>query len=45
MGKKVFSDTPKTQTAQINVQLPKGMYVYRVTLLGNTMQTGKIIVQ
>jgi hypothetical protein len=32
MGKKVFSDTPKTETTQINAQLPKGMYIYRVIL-------------
>ena len=45
MGKKVFSDTPKTETTQINTQLPKGMYLYRIMLQGNMMQAGKILVQ
>jgi len=45
LGKKLFSDTPKVQTTQINTQLPKGLYIYRVTLQNNSIRSGKIIVQ
>jgi hypothetical protein len=45
LGKKVFSDTPKMQTTQINVQLSKGLYIYRVTLEDHTTRCGKIAVQ
>jgi len=45
LGKKVFSNTPKVQTTQINTGLPKGLYIYRAILQDNTMRSGKIIVQ
>ena len=45
LGKKVFSDTPKVQTTQINTQLSKGLYIYRVVLGNNTTRSGKIVVQ
>ena len=44
LGKKVFSDTPKVQTTQINTQLSKGLYIYRVVLGNNTTRSGKIVV-
>jgi len=45
LGKKVFSDVPKTQTIQINTHLPQGLYIYRAVLQGGTISSGKIIVQ
>jgi hypothetical protein len=45
MGKKVFADTPKTQTTQINLNLSQGLYIYRAVLQDQTTQSGKIVVQ
>lgn len=45
LGKKVFSDIPKTQTIQINAHLPQGLYIYRAVLQGGSISSGKIIVQ
>jgi len=45
LGKKVFSDIPKTQTIQISTQLSQGLYIYRAVLQGGTIRSGKIIVQ
>ena len=45
LGKKVFSDSPKVQTTQINTQLSKGLYIYRVMLGNNTIRSGKVMVQ
>jgi hypothetical protein len=45
MGKKVFVDTPKTQTVQISLNLPQGLYIYRAVLQDQTMRSGKIVVQ
>jgi len=45
LGKKVFTDTPKMQTTQINTRLPQGLYLYRVVLQDNSISSGKILVQ
>jgi hypothetical protein len=45
LGKKVFADTPKMQTSQINVRLPQGLYLYRIMLQDNSVSSGKILVQ
>jgi hypothetical protein len=45
LGKKVFAETPKAQTTQINTQLPQGMYLYRIVLQDNSVSSGKILVQ
>jgi hypothetical protein len=45
MGKKVFSEMPKKQTTQISTRLPQGLYIYRAVLEGNSVNSGKIIVQ
>jgi hypothetical protein len=45
MGKKVFADTPKMQTALINTHLTNGVYTYKVVLGDNSVLSGKIIVQ
>jgi hypothetical protein len=45
LGKKVFTDTPKAQTTQIDTHLPNGLYIYRVTLADQTLRIGKIVVQ
>ena len=45
LGKKVFSDIPKTQTVQLNTHLPQGLYIYRAVLQGGSVSSGKIVVQ
>jgi hypothetical protein len=45
LGKKVFADTPKMQTTQINTGLSQGLYIYRVILQDRSTRSGKIIVQ
>ena len=45
LGKKVFVDTPKTQTTQITTHLPQGFYIYRAVLQCGSVSSGKIIVQ
>jgi len=45
LGKKVFTDIPKAQNIQVNTNLPKGLYIYRIVLQGNSISSGKIIVQ
>ena len=45
LGRKVFTDTPKAQTMQINARLPQGMYLYRVVLQDNSVSSGKILVK
>ena len=45
LGKKVFVNTPKTQTTQVNIHLPNGLYIYRVLLNDNSTRSGKMIVQ
>jgi hypothetical protein len=45
LGRKVFEDTPKVRTAQINAQLSQGLYIYRVILENNTTRSGKIVVR
>jgi hypothetical protein len=45
LGKKVFSDTPKAQTAQIKTGLSQGLYIYRIMLDDNSIRSGKIVVQ
>jgi hypothetical protein len=44
LGKKVFADTPKEQTMQINTRLPQGLYLYRVVLQDNSVSSGKICI-
>ena len=45
VGRKVYADNPKVQTVQVNAQLSKGLYIYRVNLEDNSMRSGKIVVQ
>jgi len=45
LGKKLFSDTPNVQTAQLSTHLPQGFYIYRVILQDKTVTSGKIVVQ
>jgi hypothetical protein len=45
LGEKVFSDNPKAKNAQINVNLSKGLYMYRIILDNHYIGSGKIIVQ
>ena len=45
LGKKVFTGAPKTETTQINTQLPKGLYIYRAVLEDRSVCSGKIVVQ
>jgi len=45
LGKKVFSDTPKVQTAQLNTRLPQGLYIYHAVLEDKSVCAGKIVVQ
>jgi len=45
MGKKVFSNTPKTKTTQINSNLSSGIYFYRVVLQDHSVCSGRIVVQ
>ena len=45
LGKKVYTSTPKVQTAQINTQLPQGLYIYRAVLGDHSVCSGKIVVQ
>lgn len=45
LGRKVFADAPKVQTTQINANLSKGLYIYRVVLQDHSVRSGKIVVQ
>jgi hypothetical protein len=45
MGKKVYSDTPKTQTTQISARLTPGLYFFRAVLQDKSVSSGKIMVQ
>jgi len=45
VGKKVFVDTPKAKTIQINTSLHNGLYMYRAVLQDNSISSGKIIIQ
>jgi len=45
LGQKVFSDNPSMQSAQIDTQLPQGLYIYRIILQDSSICSGKIIVQ
>jgi hypothetical protein len=44
LGNKVYEDEPKVQIAQINTNLPKGLYIYRVKLSDCSFRSGKISV-
>jgi len=44
LGKKVFSDTPKAQTAQLNTHLPQGLYIYRAVLVDQSVCAGKVLI-
>ena len=43
LGKKVFSSVPKSQTTQINTQLPHGLYIYRAVMEDHSICSGKIV--
>ena len=45
LGKKVFTDTPKVSTSQINTRLPQGLYIYRAVLEDQSICSGKMVVQ
>jgi hypothetical protein len=45
VGRKVFIETPKTESTQINVQLPQGLYIYRAVLQDHSVCSGKVAVQ
>ena len=45
MGKKVYSDSPKTESTQISTKLPSGLYFYRAVLQDHSISSGKVVVQ
>jgi hypothetical protein len=45
VGRKVFTETPKTESTQINIQLPQGLYIYRAVLQDHAVCSGKVVVQ
>ena len=45
VGKKLFTDTPNNNTAQINLRLTEGLYFYRTRLQDGSIYSGKILVQ
>jgi len=45
MGKKVYSDSPKSESTQINIKLPQGLYFYRAVLQDHSISSGKVVVQ
>jgi hypothetical protein len=45
LGNKVYTNTPKDFTTQINTRLPQGLYIYRAVLKDQSIASGKIVVQ
>ena len=45
LGKKVYSDSPKSESIQISTKLPQGLYFYRAVLQDHSISSGKVVVQ
>ena len=44
-GQKVYTNTPKKQSFQIDIDLSRGLYLYRAVLQDGSISSGKIVVQ